>query len=106
MQPGQWCDDGWIGASELVNKSKYNACLYKVHAAIGFHGCIHADSGLHLGVDHDERMREDQQSNFPLEPGEMNLGDAGYVGAEQFLYPLKKPTFESQEPWDSDSELC
>ena len=72
---------------------------------IGFTGCIHGDSGLHLGVDHDMRMRADMESYFPREPGEWHLGDLGYVGADGILYPPKRPTHNAQEHWDIDSEF-
>jgi len=109
--PGAWMGDGGIeagvltiGASELQS-GKYNTTVYKGHFGIGFHGCLHADSGPHLGVDHDKRMMDDMESYFPREPGEWHLGDLGYVGAERVLYPQKRPAHDSQEPWDVDCEF-
>ena len=104
-QPGQWMPMHGIGARDLVNKSKYNACIYKGHLGIGFTGGIHGDSGLHLGVDHDLRMMADMGSKFKRKPGEWHMGDLGYVGAEQVLYPMKRACFESQEPWGADFEF-
>ena len=73
-------------------------------AVLGYY-CLHADSGPHLGVDHDKRMMDDMESYFPREPGEWHLGDLGYVGAERVLYPQKRPAHDSQEPWDVDCEF-
>ena len=104
-QPGAWLPDEGIGARDLVNKSKYNACIYKGHLGIGFHGCILGESGLHLGVDHDMRLMNDMESKFQRMPHEWHMGDLGYVGAEQVLYPMKRPAHTSQEPWNVDMEF-
>ena len=104
-QPSQWLNESGIGASELCNKAKYNACIYKGHLGIGFHGCIHADCGLHLGVDHDTRMEQDMRSKYPRKPHEWHMTDLGYVGIERILYGFKRPTAESQDPWGVDMEF-
>ena len=57
-------------------------------------------------MDHDAKLRDDHESHFKLEPGEMTLGDLGYVGVEGFLYGHKMPSHDSQEGWDVDMEFA
>ena len=102
--PGTWQDDGGIGAQEL-RSGKYNTTVYKGHLGIGMHGCVHGHTGLHLGVDHDARMRADHETKYPRKPGEWQIGDLGYVGCEGMLYGCKRPTHNSQAVWDVDSEF-
>ena len=45
------------------------------------------------------------QSYFKLVPGEWQMGDLGYVGAEHFLYAPKHPTHANDPAWDMDSEF-
>ena len=82
-------NDEGIGAQGL-RSGKYNTTVYKGHMGIGFHGPIFANSGLHLGRDHDAHMLNDMNTVYARLPGEWHLGDLGYEGCDGVLIGHKK----------------
>ena len=68
-----------------MKSGKYNTCVFKGHVGITFWGGIVAQTGPHLGVDHDSRIWNDTQVLFPMRPGEWGLGDLAYEHCERIF---------------------
>ena len=89
--PKSWENETRIGA-RWSKSGKYNTCVFKGHVGITFWGGIVAQTGPHLGVDHDSRIWNDTQVLFPMRPGEWGLGDLAYEHCERILSGRTMPS--------------
>ena len=89
--PKSWENETRIGARWLKS-GKYNTCVFKGHVGITFWGGIVAQTGPHLGVDHDSRIWNDTQVLFPMRPGEWGLGDLAYEHCERIFSGRTMPS--------------
>ena len=96
----------WDGDAELVYSGKYKACVYKGHVGITFWGGIVACTGPHPGTWHDKKIWAMEQAMFPMEAGEMALGDLAYHSCEQVLTGRKHPRVGTNAvPWSEEDEF-
>lgn len=91
-----WSPTNYAKDGQYVYSGKYKAAVFKGHLAITFWGGILACTGPHCGVDHDKRIWDDTQHQFPTLNGEWGLGDLAYESAARILTGKKHM---EGEPW-------